>query len=461
MSGPKVVRIITVEEVQAICRRLMTQVDSGAMELRRLANRLNVIDTTLDESLARRAESLRALYAAGRLTECRSLAEESIASYPRERERLREMATAAAEAARSRRRRLADSARTVAEALRTAGEAVPPDLSAVISKSATASDSMLDELERRVETSLSTIRRSDSGIAAARDAAEALAGRLANSDGKPTLAEWVSTRVRQPTVAEQRLDRLVAEIGTLDPREAHAFMTRIASLEAEESTSKRKLLTDSLVLDLSTRVADLRRIEAAAAELREASALLASSSSDAAIKLRTRIDRAAEADQTIGTVALALTLVAEARALLAQEEKKAAATARRRAVLSALATLGYEVRDTMEQTWLCDGRVVLQKPGTQDYGVEIGAPTDAERLQVRVVGSDSPREPRTAKRDAEQEASWCGDFDRLKELLMAGGGEFKLERAIRIGVEPLRTVTLPACAETETPILERPHQRER
>jgi hypothetical protein len=461
MSGPKVVRIITVEEVQATCRRLMRQVDSGAEELRRLATRLNIIDTALDKSLAGRAETLSELYAAGRLTECQKLAEESISSYPNERERLHATATAAAEAARSRRRRLADSARTVAEALRAAGEPVPSDLAAVISRSAMEPDSMLEELERQVETSFSAIRRPEGSRAAARDAAQALAGRLGDSEATLTLAEWVSTRVRQPTVAEQRLDRLVAEIGTLDPREALALSARIASIEAEDSNSQRKLLTDSLVLKYSARVAELRNIETAAAELREASALLAASSSDAAVNLRTRIDRAAEGERTVGAVAIAVALVAEANSLIAQEEKKAAATARRHAVLSALSTLGYEVRETMEQTWLRDGRVVLRKPGTQDYGVEIGAPTDVERLQVRVVGSDRPGQPRTAKRDAEQEATWCGEFDRLKDLLMASGGDFRLERAIQVGVQPVRTVTLPAVAETGTTIAERPHQLRR
>jgi hypothetical protein len=62
--------------------------------------------------------------------------------------------------------------------------------------------------------------------------------------------------------------------------------------------------------------------------------------------------------------------------------------------------------------------------------VEVGAPADLDRLQVRLVGSDWPSQPRTARRDADREASWCGEFDRLKDLLAAASSEVVVERAI-------------------------------
>ena len=59
------------------------------------------------------------------------------------------------------------------------------------------------------------------------------------------------------------------------------------------------------------------------------------------------------------------------------------ADARRRAVLGGLAKLGYEVRESMSTAWAQEGRLVVRKPNTTDYGVELGGPSDVSRLQVR------------------------------------------------------------------------------
>ena len=43
-----------------------------------------------------------------------------------------------------------------------------------------------------------------------------------------------------------------------------------------------------------------------------------------------------------------------------------------------------------------DGRVVVHKPASEDYGAELGSPSDAARLQVRLVGAANPLTPRSA-----------------------------------------------------------------
>lgn len=103
----------------------------------------------------------------------------------------------------------------------------------------------------------------------------------------------------------------------------------------------------------------------------------------------------------------------------------------------------------MEQSWLRDGRVVVRKPGATDYGVEVGAPADASRLQVRLVGSDKPSQPRTAARDTEHEATWCGEFSKLRNLIGAEGGELVIERALEVGAQPVRTVSMPGAIQAE------------
>jgi len=73
-------------------------------------------------------------------------------------------------------------------------------------------------------------------------------------------------------------------------------------------------------------------------------------------------------------------LIAEGASLIDSETRDFAAMARRRAILTGLASLGYEVREGMTTSWVRDGRIMLRKPGTPDYGVELGAPADAARL---------------------------------------------------------------------------------
>lgn len=74
MSGPKVVRIVTLEEVKAICRRLMAQVDSGAgFDLLRLAERLGLTYGSIEASILARSGQLNEMFAAGRWMDLQSL----------------------------------------------------------------------------------------------------------------------------------------------------------------------------------------------------------------------------------------------------------------------------------------------------------------------------------------------------------------------------------------------------
>ena len=63
------------------------------------------------------------------------------------------------------------------------------------------------------------------------------------------------------------------------------------------------------------------------------------------------------------------------------------------------------------------------------------------RLQVRLVGSDRPLLLRDTQRDRDMETIWCSEFGRLQKLVTGCGGEVVVERAVAVGVEPVKTVT--------------------
>lgn len=206
-------------------------------------------------------------------------------------------------------------------------------------------------------------------------------------------------------MAERRLDALLAELGILAG--GAGDFARKAELAAHETdASRRALLTDSLVIDAAAQVAAVRGREATLARLREAAASLGGLLSREAVALRARMSAAADGDPELG-----VPMIAEAGALVEADARDTASLARRRAVLSGLASLGYKVRESMASAWERDGRIVVRKPDATDYSVELGAPADAARLQVRLVGSEQPSSPRNARRDTDQETIWCSEFD--------------------------------------------------
>ena len=83
------------------------------------------------------------------------------------------------------------------------------------------------------------------------------------------------------------------------------------------------------------------------------------------------------------------------------------------------------------------GRVVLQKPDFPGYGVELRAGTDTDWLQVRTVALAAVRDN---SRDIDAEGRWCSDFTKLRTDLGTIGTQLVIERAVDVGVVPLKVV---------------------
>ena len=81
----------------------------------------------------------------------------------------------------------------------------------------------------------------------------------------------------------------------------------------------------------------------------------------------------------------------------------------------------------------------MHKPGLLDYGVEIDGSSDATRLQIRPVVFSSNRD---THRDPEIETLWCGDFQKLQDIIANQGGTVIIEKEMAIGSTPLKTITL-------------------
>jgi hypothetical protein len=436
MSGPKVVRIVTREEIEAICRGHIRDVDAAIATVMQVAQRLDRLDGGVREELARQKESMASLLRAESWMEIQKRGPAMVANLQAYADQIRADAVAAAAAGRAKGRRLAEGARTLVIALERAGKQVAPQLRAAAATATAAGPEALAAIEALLNEGMRQLAAATANTSVSSSAALGMADRLGSGLMTESVESWLAS-MPPPNPREARLDAVLAEIKVYaDPDTLHAFERRASEI-AESNDAQRALLTDSLILEAGRFAAQRRASEQMAFRLQQARASLASLANDDANALTTRIDLAIASDDVSDGAALC----DEAATLVDGGAKAFAAQARREAVLSGLSALGYEIRGGMATAWAKDGRVVVRKPGSQDYGVELGAPGDASRLQVRLVGSDQPASVRTPERDRDQEVSWCSEFDALQARVATAGGHLVIERAIGVGVQPVKTVT--------------------
>jgi hypothetical protein len=439
MSGPKVVRIVTREEVQAICRGLMRAFELMAAQLLQQVKRHDLPCAAFEKDIAGRRETLTTLFNDDRWSDLQKLAPAMTGYLVAEEKNIKLQAQAAAELVRSKRRHLIDSARSLILLLESAGRNVPDALRAIPREALHADDQQFAIMQAIIgKQTQQQVGRENAASLSAEDME--LAKRLGAGGRGQTVAEWLAiSQVATIDVASKRLDALLAEIETNeDAVLARDFVARAAAIAGEESEQRRALLTDSLILDAAASARRRHEQEVKFNKLRATQASLEGLATRPAQAMASNIAVALQARDTASVDRL----IAEGASVIDSETRDLAATSRRRAILTGLASLGYEVREGMTTSWVRDGRITLQKPGAPDYGVELGAPADTVRLQIRLVGSDRPLTPRSAQRDRDQETIWCSEFGELQDLIAKSSGELIIERAQPVGAVAVKTVAM-------------------
>lgn len=431
MSGPKVVRVVTREELEAICRRQLALVLSAAAELTRALSSGGLLTDAIASDIRLRISGLESQAQAGNFAVVQAQAPSLVLFLRAETKRYRDIAISQAAAAHAERQQLLDSAASVSSALKRGGLPVPPELSELVR---TGSRKKLEELRAMrpvVDDAFRSLVKSQPPKGPV--ASQAMADRLGRGVAQESLAQWLAGRAPADD-RSSRLSKLLAEIEVLgNPALLDEATQRAARIDREEGDERRRLLTDSLLLDVSATVHLLRENDHLRERVTDMDAELSTMTSKEAVELRSRLS-ALDAE---GSAADAL--LAECQAFIDKATRDAASASRRRAVLLGLAGLGYEVREGMETAWAEDGRLVVAKPGATDYGVELAGPPDASRLQMRVVGAELPASPRSRERDTEQETIWCGDVTELLDSVARAGTAITIERALPVGAQPLGT----------------------
>ncbi|MCB2077579.1 MAG: hypothetical protein KDE55_07760 [Novosphingobium sp.] len=432
MSGPKVVRIVTREELIDICAGHLARVDAALERWIRIGKRNDCIDEAAIAEARKRRDVLAGLIGADRFMDLQKQAPVEEDFLRRDLELRLDGIAAQHAAARSRERREREAASAILAALGKAGASIDPQLEADLKRGdAQATSRALMMLGGKVETSIDAL----------------LASKLRGSEAVPTLADWKRGIPEHSDPAIERVELRIAQIGQIS-EVPHEDDWRARLVEATNAPADlRNLILDSLEVETGRALTAARR---RAEVLRVLEAILAEA--DAAgfdtATWRTDFD-------TIKVEVLEARSSAASAAIEAHRVT-GAANARRNALLEALGGLGYEVTEGMATAWASEGRLVLRSAARPDYGVEVSG---AERIQMRPVAFDAGAVGPDPARDIDAETIWCGDVTRLQQNLARHGDALKIEKALPVGAVPLKRVATAGTAQN--PGIKAPVRQER
>lgn len=445
MSGPKVVRVITREELVAAGESLLRRVDAALSEWERASAAAGASAAEQKVSKERR-DALEQMLRADRFREFGQAAVAEIDFLESDATRRLERA---AQARAQERARLASGQELARVLLR---QTAKNSQSRHDLERAAAGELELKELDATLARAKLTLFQPAASHATANQ--QALAARLAGGEKSEVDFEaW-----RQKLVGgSARLEALLGNVSELEllgeavgAAALHKEVMTAASIEEE---GVRGMRLDSLVValkkakgDAVTRERLRRRVVLVAAELDRFSGVGAAAGAAEALR------------------AAAASSPADLRSALESAEKKLkelqemqVAAARRKAVLEGLAQLGYQVHEELSTATSTGGRLVVRNPAAQGYGVEIAAGAGNERLQLRAVAFDANRD---ASRDIPEEQRWCDDFGALKRALKARGSDVIVEKALGVGAVPMKLLA-SAQLEEERRTLSTPRQSAR
>ena len=433
MSGPKVVRIVTIEEVLEICRGHLARLDEAIKRWERIGRRNDAVTDEDIRAMRARQTEIAALVSKERYPDLQKRAPEEIQYIEADIERRLSDAARRAAEARARDRRRA----SLATQLLKSG-AVKAELRATLETIARgeATDAV------RAEAALGEVLRSAPVVADSNvivPAVRALAERHARGLQGESFDQWLAANqpADEAEVVADKIDAAIAGLAVAGAaQEAEALSARYKAGLAEPSAAQRKMRSDTLLIEIGkTAVASRERrrsLEELASTTAEARTALGATHSAFLAEAAAAVER----EDAAG----ASSLTAKLRQAMVEHRKTAAAAARREAVLSALAEVGYEAREGLSTAQPTAGRMVLRRAANPEVGLEVSGGTANERVQLRPVRFASPGTTGDASRDRDIETIWCGDFDRLRESLAKLDADVAIEKAMAIGATPVMVV---------------------
>jgi len=427
MSGPKVVRVVTREELVSHGQALLARLDQSIAlwtEACEAIGQANQSD--LEKVVARRSE-LEALFRSDKFQDFTQSTSEEMAFLESDigKRRTLYLEAKARESARSESGQ--QTARTLLSTLNGRRGSVDEGLLKALELAAAGSLGR-EEVDRLLAQAFKSL--SSAGEQGLSQSQLDLAKRLTSGIGGDGREQWAAP-------GEPTDPRMEAVVRGIDELSLHAPSGLVAELEmrlaAAHSTvneGQRNMRLDSLNIDVTGARVLAIKVGGLVKDIKLLDAELGVFGGETG-EIRDRLKSALQESKLDGLGAA----LKVAQTGFVEMQKKRAARSRRQAVLHGLAKLGYSVNEGMSTVLADAGRVVVKKSDFPGYGIELMGAGDSARLQVRTVALSSDRDK---TRDLDAESRWCSDFTKLTAELEGVGTQLIIERAKAVGEVPLR-----------------------
>lgn len=438
MSGPKVIDVVTRQELLDICRTAIAEVDHALVEWQRIMDRKMIEAPAELGRLVEARDGLRGLLASERFRDVQTRAPEVTAAV---RSSVQQQLTAQAREAAAKLRREASlrfSAEAVLARCRKMNIELPAECVRVLSDAAAASPANSEAVKLAISQATAALYvKAENGPSKKQHEIAHALGATGDTASATDLLGRAQELLLDPRIL--RMSTQIVELGEVGEVDAAAAcrsrLDKANQAEARGDLQHRNLLLDSLEIELAplARKANLTRelqhelgVETAAAQA-------------------TNDWEACQTDLEAAKVALqrgehdsARLYLDRAQTLRLERHKQRAAQSSRAAILDGLKTLGYEVREGMATQWTEKKQLVVRHAAKPGVALELAGTLDGGRLQARMVAlEETVRDPHADKKTEEQ---WCSELESLEKHIADRGGEVTVVKAVAAGVTPMKVV---------------------
>lgn len=427
MSGPKVVRIVTLEEVTDICQGHLARLDQAIQQWQNNMDKINEQDEDFYKGIVKCRENFNQMLAEERFLDIQKLVPIEIDHLAEDIEQRKKDKIEQKVQQRIENRQLKENAKTILKSIVDKNLSIPDDLDEKIQQ-IIKNNYQGNVNEVLNQAFLLLTPKQDNQLT---DRQQALLDRMEIDNTKETFHDWLKQQgqvlQRDPRIV--KVDNYLSELALENIEIYEVFTNRLSNIEQEAQQSRQNLLLDSLILDLSKVVKEtkerntlLNQLELVLAELRQTTANTLNIDMQALDKATVQ-----ELKKLINSCELQLTEIRQATI----------AAYRQQTILQGLASIGYEVREGMQTQWAKEGKLVVRNPATPGYGIELVGKAENSRFQIRAVRFTATE---NKQRDTDIETLWCGDFGKLQTWLAKQGNELLLEKSLPIGQVALKQV---------------------
>ena len=433
MSGPKVVRIVTREELVARCERWLRRFERAyEIWLEQIGKLPHGVPADADKYRPD-LKRLRGMIRANQFDQVETIAERQIEFLSNDIQDRRQKAAEKIASAKTRMRRLVTAASTLQASLREADAEIDGEVVNQIEMIVSGREADPEAAAGIVARGMALLSGLSSSSELTQDQT-ALVKALGSDSIAETLAEWAVNSCFADDALGQRIDGYIADMELRSAPEAiESYRERASAIAVETDTNRRRLLADSLIIEMAEETRRMDQLEKEREQLKIELACLEAIDDSAADALR------AQAPETLSSQSMeAVTgLLSDIQIFLGNFQENAAAAAGRRVVLSALDQLGYAVNEDMEAAWIENGMVVMGQKESSNYGLQLSGGQPGNPVQMRVAAEASNASARTHEADVTAEEEWCSSFQNLDPIISASGANMELIASEPVGATPL------------------------